>query len=108
MDVPQHVIPCYNYPDSNEMNDFDSYGSMLDPSLTQITEGEDNLTAPDEEDLFLYIHQNMYNTISAKVKKSSFYSQMLPSFRKVANWVKSVEDVESFHQAANGFIGVFK
>ena len=47
IDVTQHVVCCYNYPDSNEMSDFDPYGSMLDPSLTQITEGEITLTDPD-------------------------------------------------------------
>jgi len=107
-DVPQHVVSCYNYHDSNKMRYFDPFGSILDPSLTQITEGEDILSATNEEDLFMYIHQNMENTIIAKVNKNSFYSQMLPSFREVANWVKSVEDVEFFHKAANGFIGELK
>ena len=78
MDVPQHVISCYNYPDSNGMSDFNPYGSMIDPSITQITEGEDTLTDRNEDDLFMYIHQNMDNTISAKVKMTSFYSQMFP------------------------------
>jgi len=69
------------------MSDFDPFGSMLDPSITQITEGEDTLTDPNEVDLFMYIHQNMENTISANVNKTSFYSQMLPSFREVSNWL---------------------
>ena len=90
------------------MSDFDPFGSMLDPSITQITEGEDTLTDPNEVDLFMYIHQNMENTITDKVNKNSYYSKMLPSFREVANWVKSVEDVDSFHKAAKGFIGELK
>jgi len=33
---------------------------------------------------------------------------MMSSFRELANWVKSTEDVEAFHQTANDFIGVLK
>ena len=29
IDPPKHVVTCYNYPDSDKMNDFDLYAPIL-------------------------------------------------------------------------------
>ena len=56
VEPPPHVVTCYNYPDYDKMHDFYPYALILDGSMTQLTENEVLLTAPDEEDLIMYVH----------------------------------------------------
>ena len=93
IEPPPHVVMCYNYPNSDKMHDFDPYALILDGSMTQLTESQVQLTSPDEEDLFMYVHQNLEESSNENHKTGSFYSQMLPSFREASNWVMAEEDV---------------
>ena len=34
----EHVVKCFNYPNSNEVDDFDPFLSTLDSTLSQVTE----------------------------------------------------------------------
>jgi len=105
---PPHVVMCYNYPNSDKMHDFDPFALILDGSMTQLTENEVQLTLPDEEDLFMYVNQNLEESSNENHKSGSFYSQMLPSFREASNWVMAEEDVSTFNEMISKFVGKMK
>ena len=102
------VVESFNYPDSDTDLDFDPMTTIhkVDPYLLLITEKNNFLTPPVEEDIFSFVHDNLNDTSISH--SQSFYDQMLPSFREAANMVRSNKDVQKFHVMMASFIGDLK
>ena len=68
------VVESFNYPDSDADLDFDPMTNIheVDPCLSLITEKNDFLTPPVEEDIFSFVHDNLNVTLISHSK--SFYN----------------------------------
>ena len=47
-----HVVKCKNYPDSNEVSDFDPFHSNLDGTMSQVTDVNTQMESDDEDNIF--------------------------------------------------------
>ena len=81
------VVESFNYPDSDTDLDFDPMTNIyeVDPCLSLITEKNNFLTLPVEEDIFSFVHDNLNDT--SIFYSQSFYDQMLPFFVRLQLWL---------------------
>ena len=47
-----HIVKCRNYPNSDDMEDFDPFHSNLDSTMSQITDINTQLSSDDDDDIF--------------------------------------------------------
>ena len=65
-----HIINCGNYPNLDEMEDFDHFHSNLDSTLSQITDINTHFSSDNEEDIFDFMSDNV--SISSNPSKKKF------------------------------------
>ena len=98
-----HIIKRGNYPNSDEMEDFDRFHSNLDATLSQITDINTHFSSDDEDDIFDFVSDNVsVSSISSK-KNKIFYSQLYPNFKDAVNWINNQEEDE-FSKMIDKFI----
>ena len=61
-----HIVKCGNYPDSDEMEDFDPFHSNLDSTMSQITDINTQITSDDDEDIFDFVSDNVSTSSDTK------------------------------------------
>ena len=60
----EQVIKCANYPNSNEVDDFDPFLSTLDSTLSQVTEIGTEMDAENDNMVLQFVSDNVTATIS--------------------------------------------
>ena len=61
-----HIVKCGNYPDSDEIEDFDPFHSNLDSTMSQITDINTQITSDDDEDIFYFVSDNVSTSSDTK------------------------------------------
>ena len=70
-----HVVKCKNYPDSNELSDFDPFHSNLVGTMSQVTDVNTQMESDDEDNIFAFESDNINTTIQHTKKENSFFFQ---------------------------------
>ena len=104
----EHVIRCANYPDSNEVNDFDPFLSTLDSTLSQVTEIGTEMEDENDNAVLQFVSDNVTATITQTNKENSFFSQLKPNFSEAVNWITSQDDVDRMKRMFDNFISEMK
>ena len=104
-----HVVKCYNYPNSDEMPDFDPFMNHLDPTMSQVCETNDDLDEEQDQNIFDFIEDRMMNhELTVQNNKKTFYGKMLPHFREAVNWMTDESDTTLLEQMFSEFLGKMK
>ena len=103
-----HIIKCGNYPNSDEMEDFDPFHSNLDSTISQITVINTQLSSDDEDDIFDFASDNVSVSSNPTKKMKSFYTQLHPNFKEAVNWITNQEEVDEFSKLMDKFVSDIK
>lgn len=104
-----HIVKCYNYPNSDEMSDFDPFMTHFDPTMSQVVETNNDLTQDENDDMFDFIEERMINhELTVQNKKKTFYTKMLPHFREAVNWITDDTDTTLLECMFSEFVGKMK
>ena len=103
-----HVVKCKNYPDSNEVSDFDPFHSNLDGTMSQVTDVNTQMESDDEDNIFAFVSDNINSTIQNTKKENSFFSQLKPNFTEAVNWIRSQDEVDAFATVIDKFVSDLK
>ena len=106
-----HVVQCMNYPDSNQVSDFDPFNSNLDGTMSQITDINTQLSDNDddeEDDVFAFVAENIRKGIENDKKTKSYYSQLKPNFTEAVHWITCQEEVDDFAKIIDSFVSTIK
>ena len=60
----EHVVKCTNYPNSNEVDDFDPFLSTLDSTLSQVTKIGTEMDEHNDNAILQFLSNNVTATIS--------------------------------------------
>ena len=104
---PFPIVECYNYPDSDEMLDFDANQNIMDPNMVEYYSQGELLTQPEDDELFSHVYDNVLESNIDNIHDSA-YHRMLPSFKDVVRMVTSEDDIQEFHQTISKLIGSWK
>ena len=77
-----HIIKCGNYPNSDEMEDFDPFHASLDATLSQITGINTHFPSDDEDDIFVFVSDNV-SVSSNQTKKKVFTRNYIPISKRL-------------------------
>ena len=103
-----HIVKCRNYPNSDQMEDFDPFHSNLDSTMSQITDINTQLSSDDEDDVFDFVSDNVSVASNHNRKTKSYYSQLHPNFKEAVNWISNQEDVDHFSKVIDRFVSDIK
>ena len=106
-----HVVQCINYPDSNQVSDFDPFNSNLDGTMSQVTDINTQYSEyenDNENDIFAYVADNVRTSIVNEQKTKSFYAQLKPNFTEAVNWITDQEEVDQFAKMLDSFVSDIK
>ena len=104
----EHVVKCANYPNSNEVDDFDPFLSTLDSTLSQVTEIGTEMDEQNDNAILQFVSDNVSATIRQNNTENSFYSQLKPNFSEAVNWITTQEDVDKLKRLFDNFISEMK
>ena len=104
----EHVVKCFNYPNSNKVDDFDPFLSTLDSTLSQVTEIGTQMEEENDDAVLEFVSQNVTATVTQQNTDNSFYSQLKPNFSEAVNWITSQEDVEKLKSLFDRFVSEMK
>ena len=85
----EHVVKFVNYPDSNEVVDFDPFLSTLDSTLSQVTGIGTQMEEENDDAVLEFVSENFNATVTQNNADNSFYSQLKPNFSEAFNWITS-------------------
>ena len=103
-----HIVKCRNYPNSDEMEDFDPFHSNLDSTMSQITDINTQLPSDEEDNIFDFVSDNVSVSSTHEKNTKSYYSQLHPNFKEAVNWISSQEDVDQFAEVIDRFVSDIK
>ena len=106
----EHVVRCTNYPDSDQVPDFDPFNSNFDGTLSQITNiGTQMCSDEEDEDVVLqFVSDNINASIESNQNSKSYYSQLKPNFNEAVNWITCQEEVDQFKKVMDEFVCTIK
>ena len=104
----EYVVKCFNYPNSNNLDDFEPFLSTLDSTLSQVTEIGTQMEEENDDAVLEFVSQNVTATVTQQNKDNSFYSQLKPNFSEAVNWITSQEDVEKLKGLFDKFVSNMK
>ena len=103
-----HIVKCGNYPDSDQMEDFDPFHSNLDSTMSQITDINMQITSKDDNDVFDFVSDNVSASSDTQKNSKSYYSQLHPNFKEAVNWILNQAEVDQFSTMIDKFISDIK
>ena len=106
----EHVVKCMNYPNSNEVPDFDPFNSNFDGTLSQVTEIGTQMSSEDEDEgiVLQIVSENINTEVPNKNNRKSYYSQLKPNFNETVNWITCQEEVDNFKKTMDEFVSKIK
>ena len=103
-----HIVKCSNYPNSNEVSDFDPFNSNFDGTMSQVTDINTDIDGEDENNIFAFVSDNIQSTIERTKTEKTFFSQLKPNFTEAVNWITCQEEVDDFAKIMDEFISNLK
>ena len=90
-----------NYPDSNEVDDFDPFSSEMESTMSQVVNINTHMSSEDEEGIFSFINGDTDPMIK---KKQNFHFQLKPNFTEVVNLISTQQEVDEFSKLIDCFV----